>query len=48
MHGHVTSIGVLGLPKIEFKRKPQRNFQEDFIKLMLEHQGDSIEEIKVL
>lgn len=45
---HVTGIRVLGFPKREIKRKPQKNFQTDFIKLMLEHRGDSTEERKVL
>ena len=30
------------------EKKPQRNFQTDFIKLMLEHNGDSTEERKAL
>ena len=48
MPGDIIQIGVLGFPKIEIKSKHQRNFQADLIKLMLEHQGDSTEEQKVL
>ena len=44
----VISIRVLGFPKTEIQRKPQRNFQTDFIKVMLEHKGGSTEEKKVL
>lgn len=44
----VTIIGVLGFPKIKIKRKPQRKFQTDFIKLMLKPNGGSTEKRKVL
>lgn len=44
----VTSIRTLQFPKIEIKRKPQRNFHSDFIKLVLKHKGGSIEGRKVL
>lgn len=47
-HNPVTGIGVLGLPKVETERKPQRNFQTDLITLLLEHRGGSTEEGKVL
>ena len=30
-------VGILGFPKTEIERKPQRNFHSDFIKLMREH-----------
>ena len=40
----VTGTGFLGFPKIEIKRKPQRNFQTCFFKIMLEHKGGSTEE----
>ena len=30
-------IGILGFPKTEIERKPQRNFQIDFIKIMLKN-----------
>lgn len=33
----VTHVGILGFPKVEIERKPQRSFQTDFIKLVLEH-----------
>lgn len=46
--GTVTSVRILMLPKIEMERKPQRHFQADFIRLMLEHKGGSTEERKVL
>lgn len=39
--GNVTCVGDLGFPETEIKRKPQHNFQTNFIKLMLEHKGDS-------
>lgn len=42
-NGNVTSIGVLGFPKIEIERKPQRNFQTDFIKLVFKFMGGSTE-----
>ena len=45
---NVTGTGVLGFPRIVIKRKPQRNFQTDFMKLGLEHKGGSQEERKVL
>lgn len=38
------ALGVLGFPEIEIERKPQRNFQADFVKLVLEHKGDPPEE----
>lgn len=43
----VTGLGIVGFPKIEMERKPQRNFPADFIKLMLEHRGGSTGEGKV-
>lgn len=39
---------MLGFPKIEIERKPQKNFQINFIMLMLEHKGGSTEKRKVL
>ena len=36
----VTGTEVLGFTNIEIKRKPERNLQTDFIKLMLKHKGD--------
>lgn len=44
----VTDVRVLGFPNIEIKGQPQKNFQADFIKLMLEHKGDSTRERKSL
>ena len=44
----MNGIGVLGFPKIKIKRKLKRKFQTDFIKLMLEHNGGSTKERKVL
>ena len=44
----ITSIGILGIPKIEIERKPQGNFQADFIKLIDKHKGGSTEERTVL
>ena len=44
----VTGMRVLGFLKTEIERQLQRNFQMDFIKLMLEHKGGSTEERKVL
>ena len=46
--GGVTSVGILGFPKLEIERKLQGNFQTDFIKLILEDKGSSTEESKVL
>lgn len=37
----VNGIGGWGFPKIEIERKPQGNFQTDFIKFTLEHKGSS-------
>lgn len=48
-HCHfVTSTGILHFPKTEIRRKPQKNFQMHFIKVMLEHRGGSTEERKGL
>lgn len=44
----VPGAEVLGFFKIEIERKSQRNFQADFIKLMLKHEGGSSEDRKVL
>lgn len=44
----VPGVGILGFPKIEIERKPQRNFPIDLIKLLLEHKGGGAEERKVL
>lgn len=44
----VTRVGILGFPKIKIERKPQRNNQTDFMKLMLEQKGGSTEERKAL
>lgn len=41
-------LGVLGFSKIEIKRKPQKNLQIDFIKLMLKQKGGSTEVREVL
>lgn len=44
----VTCIWVLEFSNTEIERKPQKNVQTRFIKLMLEHKGGSTEERKVL
>ena len=48
LHFHVvTDIEVLQFPEMEIERKLQRNFQTDFIKLMLEHKGGKHKEQEV-
>lgn len=42
----MASVGVLGFPKAEIERQPQRSFQTDFIKLMPEQQRGRAEERK--
>lgn len=44
----VTGIGVVGFLEIKIKKKPQKNFQTDFIKLILEHRKAAQKKGKVL
>ena len=44
VYSSLTGIGVLGFSKIEIERKHQRNFQTDFIKLILKYKGVRTEE----
>lgn len=44
----VLSIGVLEFPKIEIKEKPPKIFHTKFMELVLDHQGGSREDRKVL